>query len=150
MGDHCAYGAEEVGRRSVEGEKRHSGEGRRLLEAERSNVFSDDMIEEERSSGATVRGDSIRRSHEKKIESEMEQLLSEGVAVSPQEPGQVSPTSSCSISSPGQRPKCPNNEIKAGPETQPSEESALSPEENEGVDVISTGENGKTVQFSDE
>lgn len=150
MGDHCVYGTEEVAKRLVEGEKRHSGEGRRLLEAEKSNAFPDDMIEEERSSGATVRGDSIRRSHEKKIESEMEQLLSEAAAGSPQEPGQASGTSLCSSSSPEQRPQCPNNEIKVGAETQPSEESSLPPKENEGADVISTGENGKTVQFSDE
>ncbi|KAK8377276.1 hypothetical protein O3P69_013727 [Scylla paramamosain] len=96
-GDHCVYGPEEVGRRLAEGEKRHSGEGRRLLEGDRPPALTDDMIEEERSSGATVRGDSLRRSHEKKIESEMEQLLAEGNS-GPQAPDKNPATASPSSS----------------------------------------------------
>nr|XP_045585745.1 uncharacterized protein LOC123747567 [Procambarus clarkii] len=66
------------GKKSFEAEKRHSGEGRRLLEGERASVFTGDMIEEERSSGGVTRIDSIRREQQNKIATEMEKLLSEG------------------------------------------------------------------------
>lgn len=144
IGDHCGYGAEEVGKRQTEGEKRHSGEGRRLLESERSTTAFTDMIEEERSSGATVKGDSLRRSHEKKIECEMEQLLAEGMSSGQQEHDHSNTAASSSnIAS----PQCPNNEVKSGTENEPAEKGTQPPD---GADVNSTGGNGKSVQFSDE
>ncbi|XP_063869615.1 orexin receptor type 2-like [Scylla paramamosain] len=147
-GDHCVYGPEEVGRRLAEGEKRHSGEGRRLLEGDRPPALTDDMIEEERSSGATVRGDSLRRSHEKKIESEMEQLLAEGNS-GPQAPGKNPATASPSSSL--TQPSTPRDaeEGDAGGENGATEKSSSTDKENVTEDAITTGENGKSVQFSD-
>lgn len=148
VGDHCAYGPEEVGRRQPEGEKRHSGEGRRLLESERPPALTDDMIEEERSSGATVTGDSLRRSHEKKIESEMEQLLAEGNS-SPQERDQGPPAAAPCSNSLEHRSLQFTIEGDANAENGTPEESGFPVKEKATEDAIMTGENGKSVKFSD-
>lgn len=66
-------------RRCLEGEKRHSGEGRRLLEGERSSL-NQGMIEEERpgcGGGHLARTESMRRMRERRIDTEMDNLLSE-------------------------------------------------------------------------
>ncbi|XP_063585189.1 neurotensin receptor type 1-like [Penaeus indicus] len=63
-------------RRCLEGEKRHSGEGRRLLEGERSSL-NQGMIAEERPRGHLARTESMRRMRERKIDTEMDTLLSE-------------------------------------------------------------------------
>ncbi|XP_068201234.1 thyrotropin-releasing hormone receptor-like [Palaemon carinicauda] len=62
-------------RRYTEGEKRHSGEGRRLLENERRSFK---QIQEEKLGCGRSRTDSLsqRREREKKIVAEMEKLLS--------------------------------------------------------------------------
>lgn len=62
-------------KRPLEGEKRHSGEGRRLLEGgDRASTF---MIEEEKSSGGLAVANCLRRAQQDKISAEMEKLLSE-------------------------------------------------------------------------
>lgn len=64
-------------KRGVEGEKQHSGEGRRLLERDRSTSLTTDMIEEERSSSSTGAGrQSSVKSSQEKTEGETEKLLS--------------------------------------------------------------------------
>ncbi|XP_047496015.1 uncharacterized protein LOC125043777 [Penaeus chinensis] len=63
-------------RRCLEGEKRPSGEGRRLLEGERSSL-NQGMIAEERPRGHLARTESMRRMRERRIDTEMDTLLSE-------------------------------------------------------------------------
>ena len=149
VGDICAYGPDEVGRRQPEGEKRHSGEGRRLLEGDRPPALTDDMIEEERSSGATVKGDSLRRSHEKKIESEMQQLLTEENSNS-QKPAKRPAAAAGPYTNPTKPyPSQGTGEGDDGGGKATHAESCFIVTENATQDAITTGENGKSVQFSD-
>ncbi len=77
----------------------------------------------------------------------MEQLLAEGMSSGQQEHDHNNTVaSSCNIAS----QQCPNNEVKPGTENEPLEKDTQPPGENDGADVISTGGNGKSVQFSDE
>ncbi|KAK8742104.1 hypothetical protein OTU49_002119 [Cherax quadricarinatus] len=91
-GENGALSALDV-RQALECEKRHSGEGRRLLEGDRAAVFTADMIEEERSSGGVTRMESVRK-EQQNITKEMEKLLSE-------EEGSSSGESKCTTSCPG-------------------------------------------------
>lgn len=80
-------------RRCLEGEKRPSGEGRRLLEGEKT--LQQSMIEEERPRGGgghLARTESMRRMRERRIDTEMDDLLSERPSDGPPTPS-ATPTS---------------------------------------------------------
>ncbi|KAK3865807.1 hypothetical protein Pcinc_028627 [Petrolisthes cinctipes] len=65
-------------KRGTEGEKPHSGEGRRLLERDRSTSLTTNMIEEERSSCSTGGGRQASvKSNQARTEAETEKLLSD-------------------------------------------------------------------------
>lgn len=147
-------------RRSIEGEKRHSGEGRRLLEGERPSTFGSEMIEEEKMPGGLARMNSIRRDQENVIAAEMERLLSDGdnrhtsggPSCVAEEAAEVL---SLENEAQGDEEEC-EEEVTSGGDLKPltarSKSESISPAESttskeDGSDTIAATENGKSVQF---
>lgn len=160
-------------KRSLDGEKRNSGEGRRLLDTgDRTSTF---MIEEEKSPGGLALANCLRRAEQDKIAAEMEKLLSEDAITTPGDQ-KICPPAGDTINTESEHkndlerkekstannsPEYQNNnnmgrEASEVGEPQPETSTTASGDSEDSLckhngarNAITSRENGKSVQFCD-